>query len=145
MIKYIKGNLFTAPQDILAHGCNCVGGFGSGVAGQMSVEFPETREKYLEKFEKQGWELGDVQLVKSKDKIIANCATQKKYYPRTVRNADYPAIELCMLKLYKLCKETGKTLAMPKIGAGLAGGDWKIIEAIINDVFEDMDVYVYYL
>ena len=145
MIKYIKGDLFKAEQDILAHGCNCVGGFGSGVSGVMAKLHPKAKEKYLEKFNTEGWKLGDIQLVESNGKIIANCATQQKYFPRNIVNADYPAIEICMLKLYKLCKHTNKTLAIPKIGAGLAGGDWNKIEAILKEVFEDIDVNVYYL
>ncbi len=35
----------------------------------------------------------------------------------------------------KLIKEkfTGKFIGMPKLGAGLAGGDWNIIEKIIEE------------
>jgi O-acetyl-ADP-ribose deacetylase (regulator of RNase III) len=28
---------------------------------------------------------------------------------------------------------SGKTFGMPKIGAGLAGGDWELIESIIDE------------
>jgi hypothetical protein len=34
---------------------------------------------------------------------------------------------------------------MPKIGAGLAGGDWEKIEEIINSVFDKRDIFVYEL
>jgi hypothetical protein len=36
---------------------------------------------------------------------------------------------------------------MPKIGCGLAKGDWNVIENIIKDTFlkEKIDVYVYLL
>lgn len=37
-------------------------------------------------------------------------------------------------------------LAIPKIGCGLAGGNWNIVEKIINEVTGDkLDVYVYYI
>lgn len=32
---------------------------------------------------------------------------------------------------------------MPKIGAGLAGGNWDIIEQIINEEIGDVEVRVY--
>jgi hypothetical protein len=32
---------------------------------------------------------------------------------------------------------------MPRIGCGLAGGDWSTVEKIINDSLPDIDVYVY--
>lgn len=147
MIKYVKGDLFKATEDIIAHGCNCRGGFGSGVAGIMAKKHPKAKESYLNKHMTEGWKLGDIQVLESNGKFIANCATQDKYGNGRFdeRFADYKAIEVCMLKLYKYCKMMNYTLAIPKIGAGLAGGDWTIIEPIINEVFEDMDVTVYYL
>lgn len=32
---------------------------------------------------------------------------------------------------------------MPRIGCGLAGGDWSIVEKILNNVFDDRTIYVY--
>jgi hypothetical protein len=32
---------------------------------------------------------------------------------------------------------------MPRIGCGLAGGEWSKVEEIINRVMPDVDVYVY--
>lgn len=145
MIITIKGDLFDATQDIIAHGCNCSGGFGSGVAGTMAKKHNLAQQKYWNKFQIEGWRLGDVQFVESKGKIIANCGTQKKYLPRGIRHVDYDAVRTVMEKLYKYCKENNKSIAIPKIGSGLAGGDWKIIKNIINDVFVDLDIYVYYL
>jgi len=37
---------------------------------------------------------------------------------------------------------TGKRIGLPFIGAGLAGGDWDVIEDIINDELEGEDVTV---
>ena len=101
MVKYVKGDLFDSDADIFAHGCNCRGGFGSGIAGSMSRIYPKTRHEYLEKFEDEGWKLGDVQFVRvfspgSRDRVVANCATQDEYYPRDKCHANYPAIKTCM-------------------------------------------------
>jgi O-acetyl-ADP-ribose deacetylase (regulator of RNase III) len=42
--------------------------------------------------------------------------------------------------------ESYPEIAIPKIGAGLAGGNWEIISRIIDDATgDDLDVYVYYL
>ena len=37
------------------------------------------------------------------------------------------------------------TIAMPKIGAGLAGGDWSVISAIIEAISGDREIWVYEL
>lgn len=146
MIKYVKGNLFEAPERILAHGCNCSGGYGSGVAAGMAHNHRKARDQYMHKFnDEEGWELGDVQFVTSGHKIIANCATQDGYMPRNMCHADYPSIRKCMELVKDFAKSNGYDIAIPKIGAGLAGGDWNIIEGILKEVFSDYDVTVYSL
>jgi len=146
MIKYVTGDLFKAPERILAHGCNCMGGYGSGVAKGMAKFHKKARDQYMSKYDsEEGWELGDVQFVTSGDKIIANCATQDEYMPRGVRHADYQSIKKCMELVKDFAKANGYDIAIPKIGAGLAGGDWNIIEGILKDVFSDYDVTVYCL
>lgn len=144
MIKYKKGNLLEATEDIIAHGVNCIGGFGSGVAGQIAKKYPEARKHYLEKYvSKDGWELGEIQYSHQADgKIIANCATQFSYLPRGICHADYLAIKQCMENL-KYVASPNFTIAIPKIGAGLAGGDWSIIEPILFDIFNDYDITIY--
>ena len=146
MIVYKNGNLFEANEDILAHGCNCKGAFGSGVAGLMAKIHPKSKEAYIFKYKNKGWKLGEVQLVKSNNKIIANCATQDNYgneKKSRIVYADYKAIKSVMNILYKYSKENNLSVAIPLIGAGLANGDWKIIEKIINDIFVDINISVY--
>ncbi len=145
MITEIKGNIFDTDCNVIGHGCNCKGGFGSGIAGQIKEQFPKVREEYIKYHNNIGWALGDVQLVSVDSFIIANCATQKEYLPRGICHADYHAIERICAKLRHFCKEDDLTLALPRIGCGLAGGDWEKVKTIYNRVFHDMDIKVYYL
>jgi len=147
MIKYVKGDLFTTDANIIAHGVNCRGGFGSGIAGIIKVKYPKVRHYYLDKFEEEGWKLGDVQFVKlgSGDQYIANCATQDSYLPRGIQHVNYDAVEIAMKRLRNFAMVDNLTIAIPKIGAGLAGGDWNIIEEIINKVFDDYPIICYYI
>lgn len=146
MLKYVEGDLFSTEADIIAHGCNCRNGYGSGVAYTMSQRYPKAKSLFHEKFDEDGWWLGDVQFVLQNDgKYIANCATQYNFLPRGFRHADYDAIRDCMEKVKRFAKDKGLTIAIPKIGAGLAGGDWAVIETILTEVFSDYDVTIYYL
>lgn len=145
MIKYVEGDLFEAAEDIIAHGCNCRNGYGSGVAYTMSQRYPKAKSLYHEKYDEEGWELGEVQFVLQNDgKYIANCATQDAFMPRGYRHVNYDSVEECMEKVKRFAKEKGLSIAIPKIGAGLAGGDWHTIEAILEHVFSDYDVTIYY-
>lgn len=45
----------------------------------------------------------------------------------------YDALKLCLEKLADEATVLNASVHMPKIGAGLAGGDWTKIEALINE------------
>ncbi len=146
MIHYIQGDLFETNATIIAHGCNCQGVMGSGVAKLVRDQYPEAYQRYLEKYEQEGWRLGEVQFVAQPNgKWIANCATQDEFLPRGICHANYDAIRACMIQLKTFARDRGLSIAMPKIGAGLAGGDWNVIESILNEVFTDFEVSVYCL
>ena len=52
----------------------------------------------------------------------------------------YEALTLCMKKMNILF--AGKHIGLPKIGAGLAGGDWERIKEIIQRELKDCKVTV---
>src|SRR5688572_21119765 len=92
MIEYLRGDLFQTKAEVIAHGVNCRGAFNAGVARQVRRLFPSAYAAYMEKLNKEGWNLGDVQFVavakssptsftddKHKSTVIANCATQRGY------------------------------------------------------------------
>lgn len=156
-IVYRKGNVIEALKEghiqVLAHGVNCSGGFGSGVAGQIAQEFPEVKLAYMQDYSNGLWQLGRVSFVSTTHSVkrgemwVANCATQFKYgrnpeQEPNGRYCNYAAIAKCMAELQNKTTRLN-TIGMPMIGAGLAAGDWKIIEAIINDEFVNRDVFVY--
>jgi O-acetyl-ADP-ribose deacetylase (regulator of RNase III) len=149
MVKYVVGDLFGTKANVIAHGVNCRGAFGSGIAGQIRKRYPEVYDAYIDKYRsKKGWKLGDVQYVVVTDHIIANCATQDNYGTDKI-NVDYLAVKDCLMKLGQHCSDTNLSLALPRIGAGLAGGNWttikNIIENVFNKLYPKVDVTVYSL
>lgn len=145
MINYVRGDLFDGQVDLMGHGVNCQGGFGSGVAAIMAIKHPKARMAYFDKHRDEGWKLGEAQFVASNGKIIANCATQDHFFPRNKCHADYNAIRACMVQVKEYAKLRNLSIGIPKIGAGLAGGNWAVIEQILNDVFQNYDCTVFYL
>lgn len=148
MIKYVQGNVLLALKsgdlDVVAHGCNCQGGFGSGIAGQIAKMWPHVRSSYLDLHRSGGTILGFFQPVPiSHNQFIVNCGTQDNYLPRGIQHADYDAIDDVMESLSLYTKHKNLRVGVPKIGAGLAGGDWQIIESIILRHFVDQDLTVY--
>ena len=67
---------------------------------------------------------------------------------RSIRNLcplRYDALETCLMKVAGYCKKNNMSVHMPRIGCGLAGGDWEKVEAIINKtlILHGLEVYVY--
>ena len=154
-IKYVKGNLLDAKEGIIAHGCNAQGVMGAGVALAIKNKWPVAFQTYADWYSNFGLELGQVIWADVDDKLIANCITQETYGRQDGKvYVDYDAIRICMknirigggiIPLGTTDKSPLANVAMPKIGAGLGGGDWNKIEKIIENELRGFDVTVYEL
>ena len=144
-MKTIRGDLITLAKsgefDVIAHGCNCFCTMGRGIALQIKKEFPEayTADSATRKGDTS--KLGDISTSVicryKKPFVIVNAYTQYDYRGPNP-NVDYGAIR----NAFRLIKErfSGKSLAYPKIGAGLARGDWKVISKIIDEELAGEDL-----
>ncbi|CAM6003934.1 unnamed protein product [Sphagnum balticum] len=146
MIVYKQGDILESDEKRIAHGCNCSGGFGSGFAKAVAARYPSVRESYLHRYNTRGWKLGEVQLLGLGDgsgRELANCATQQRYgSPTEGPYVSYPAIRQV---IKNLVQSWPSGFAIPKIGAGLAGGNWDIISKIIEEESGAVEVRVYVL
>jgi len=147
MIKYIQYDIFKGGDDVIVHGCNCLCNFGAGIALQVFKIYPEAY--YVDKKTKYkdasklgtftswtGHNIYDY----SRDITIVNAYTQ--FYPNIASKPfDYNAFETVLPKI----KDSfhNKTIAFPKIGCGLAGGDWNIVSKMIEDCFKEKEIKVY--
>ena len=158
LIKLAKEGTF----DVITHGCNCLSNMGAGIAPQMAKAFG------VDKFEMERWgptiaKLGHIDyetfvigqnaiwsLEDADNKLgepeftVVNSYTQYRYGKNHTdgvsKPLDYEALTLCMRKINTTF--SGKHIGLPKIGAGLAGGDWNRIKKIIQTELKDMKVSV---
>lgn len=141
-LTHYRGDLFETDRKVIAHGVNCRGAFGSGVAAQIARRFPDVKRGYFRKHHNGGWDLGQCQFILTDNKtIVVNMATQEAYGKAGV-HVDYEAVRRCFEQVLDYCQQAGEGLAIPKVGAGLGGGDWARIEAIIRDCLARRDVEV---
>ncbi len=148
--------------DVIAHGCNCLSTMGAGIALQMKDTFHcDTFELELmgpninklgqiefESFTDTGYGIrksnpndlyvGDILVT------VVNAYTQFNYGRNhkdgDLKPIDYEALTLCVRKLNIVF--AGKHIGLPKIGSGLAGGDWNLIKDIIKRELKDCQVTV---
>lgn len=143
MIEYRKGNLLDVTEGIIVHGCNAQGVMGSGVALAVKKKYPDCFYAYLREHEECTLVLGDIvwwnndmdgqkNIPLQKMFFIANAITQQ-HYGTDRRHVNYWAIANAFKEVMRQARTTKTVVHFPKIGAGLGGGDWNIIEQIIND------------
>ena len=170
MYKEIKGDLIEISLegkfDAIVHGCNCFCTMGAGIAVAMKNtfkcnEFDLEQSKYKGKINKLGcidYRKFYVSTMSVIPENYTGMITQELKLPLIVINAytqyyygknhldgvncpiDYEALTLCMRKINHTFK--GKKIGLPKIGAGLAGGNWNKIKEIIQVELKDCDVTV---
>lgn len=153
MIKYCYGDLLKSKEKVIVHGCNCSNGFASGFAGQVAQKYPEVKQAYHAWYEshiKIGYypemnlgpcSPGEWQPITTHDgRTIINLISQRNYGP--LEEGPYVSYQAIKKGFESILKQYN-TIAMPKIGAGLAGGNWDIIEKIINKVSGQQEVRVY--
>lgn len=150
VIDYKKGDVTDINDKInnilIVHICNDVGLWGAGFVLYLSKKWPVTKEKYLS----MDHVMGNIEFVKVENNIVVcNMIAQKnvnKRHQKFIRRVDYEVLRGCLKQVSDFCVKYNCRLHMPKIGSGLAGGDWGIIENIIKETInENVIVCVYEL
>jgi len=155
-INYVTGdatNPIGEGNKIIAHVNNDLGLWGAGFVLAISNKWPLAKDCYLhwaagnEFVPWLPFELGTVQFVRVEDNIyIANMVAQ-----RGVRSVDnpiplnYTELHNCLEQVADQADTLNATVHMPRIGCGLAGGNWETVEGIINDQFNyyEIESFVY--
>lgn len=161
--KVIKGDLVQMAEkgtfNVIVHGCNCFYTMGAGIAKQLADKWPDVLgvdKAYTTKGDILKLGKYTICFVASEDNPlitrlqVINAYTQFQYgAPSHLKHVrppvDYLAIEKVFTQLNKVYGTKKGTynnvrMGIPKIGAGLAGGDWEQIEKIINAVTPDLDI-----
>ncbi len=147
MIKYSKGNLLLADVESLVNTVNCVGVMGKGIALQFKQAFPENYKEY-EKACKAGLVSPGKMFIHSmgnlfSNKYIINFPT-KRHWKGKSRIED---IQAGLVDLIFQIKELNiKSIAIPPLGCGNGGLDWKIVKPLIENAFlelKDVEVHIY--
>ncbi len=143
-MKIVKGDLLKlgieGRFDVIVHGANCQCVMGAGIAKAIRDAFPEAYEADCKTAKGDRAKLGTIsraQVQRERRSLwVVNAYTQLHYRGAGVR-VDYDAVRSAM----HLVKQqfTGKRIGYPRIGAGLARGDWAQLARIIDEELEGED------
>lgn len=144
-LTYVEGDLFQAIDKVdratvIAHVCNNKGRWGAGFVVSLGKKYPHAREAYI------GSNLGDIQMVlvnTNPNIYVCNMIAQTLGGKRPLY---YNHLSTCMDSLVTKMNRKEQIYA-PRFGAGLAGGDWRVIEALIYDCWirAGIDVTIFHL
>lgn len=150
MINFLKGDA-TYPisngNKIITHIVNDKGQWGRGFVLALSARWSKPEEEYRAWFrgERGLHFLGAVQYVPVESDIwVANVIGQHDI--RTIDDVPpirYDALRAGLRRVGRFAAEIDASIHAPRLGAGLAGGDWNIIESIIDDELWGLKVNVY--
>lgn len=151
MIHHIKGNILTSDCNVIIHQSNCMGGFGSGIAGQIRKEYPLVYEAFKADNRSPENKLGDYSSAFDKHYLFFNLYGQMYYGGKPgIVYTDYEAFEkglnAVLSSFVPMFSVKYNKIGMPyKIGCGLAGGDWNIVYSIIEkcSIKHGVDIWLY--
>jgi O-acetyl-ADP-ribose deacetylase (regulator of RNase III) len=143
-IQYLNGDAsypsaFADENIVLAHVCNDVGGWGRGFVLSISKRWKEPERQYRAWYngnhQVNKFRLGSVQFVEvERGWYVANMIAQHGLNTSGSQPPiRYDALRECLREVQHKAQAIGASVHMPKIGCGLAGGDWGVVETIIRD------------
>lgn len=132
-IEYLSLDVTTITHGVVAHGCNCQGKMGAGVALAVKNRWPRAYNDYVEavKSVRENRErlLGHCQIVPITETewsrlYVANCFTQLHYGRLNQQYASVDAIASSLASAVDVANRFDIPMYMTKIGCSLGGLDW---------------------
>jgi O-acetyl-ADP-ribose deacetylase (regulator of RNase III) len=140
MIEYRRGDILRADAEALVNTVNCVGVMGRGIALQFKNAFPDNFRAYEKACTREELQPGRMFVFETgrltNPKYIINFPT-KRHWRGNSRVAD---IEAGLKALADEIRKRGiRSVAVPPLGAGLGGLDWRDVRPRIEKALSDLE------
>lgn len=145
MIYQVDANLLEYPVQGFIHQCNCFHTMGAGIALRIATKYPEAYEADLKTQSGDYKKMGTFSFAKTKDdKTVFNLYSQYTF-GRDKRHTSYDAVCNGLMAIKQYAEENKlEALGLPKtMGCKLGGGSWRIVKAIIFDIFDESPINLY--
>lgn len=136
MIHYVKGDILQAHEhqvDAVVNPANTVGAMGKGLALSLKTRFPWCYEKYrqfcLSGALKPGYVLPVENPTQAWPRFVLHLPTKRHF--RSPSNIEDVTEGLVALKNVAECLGLNR-VALPRVGCGLGGLDWKRVKPIVE-------------
>lgn len=109
---------------------------GGGFAANLKRTWPNIQDDFKSWVEanKDHFRLGSVHVSRHTDDIsVVSMVAQHGYGPSENPRIRYAALEQCLEQLANYASKENRSIHMPRIGTGQAGGSWDVIEELIEN------------
>ena len=134
VIEERTGDLFAQPDlAALAHGCNCAGAMGAGIAVEFKKRYPAMYKAYRALCLEKRFRPGDVFTWQEGGVTVFNLGTEEHWR----KGATLEAIEDSVVAMVREAARREVTkVGIPRIGAGYGGLAWEDVRAVIERAAE---------
>lgn len=148
MIEYCEGSIFKSEAEMLVVPVNTKGVMGAGLALQFKEKWPDVDHQYKIYCEGGMLKPGKIMLIPSTEKrpIVVLFATKQDWQ----KPSKLEWIETGLEDLRRFALNYGRvsTIAMPQLGCGLGGLEWRDVKGLIERTFKEepeirIEVYIY--
>lgn len=142
MIRYIEGDIFKSPAQVIVNTVNTVGVMGKGIALEFKKRYPDMFQAYRDICDKRKLKTGTLMLYYEPDHWVLLFPTKENW--RNPSRMEY--IEAGLAKFCRTYAEKGITsVAFPKLGCGNGELNWSDVQPVMEKYLKDLpiDVYIY--
>lgn len=139
MIEYRTGNILQADAEALVNTVNCVGIMGRGVALQFKEAYPENYKVYKAACDREEVQPGRMFVFKTgaltNPKYIINFPTKRHWRGKSRMEDIEAGLKALADEIRKL---RIRSIAIPPLGSGLGGLDWKEVRPRIEETLQGL-------
>lgn len=129
MIKFVNGDIFKSEAQTLVNTVNCVGVMGKGLAKEFKDRFPEMNRQYVAACKRGEVRSGHPFLYRDLTRVILCFPTKDNWKGPS----KYEFVEAGLDTIAAKYPQWGITsMAIPPLGCGLGGLDWKKVRSLIE-------------
>lgn len=152
VLHFVQGNVLEPrpfPPEIICQLTNDKAvRWGGGVSKQSAKRYPAAEAEYSEwlKSVPKARRLGEVHYARiADDRTIASILAQEGFGPTEVPRIRYQALDKALNQLSQYARKMDASVHMPRIGTGVAGGEWPMIEDMLRTHFTGLrqGVWIY--
>ena len=119
---------------------------GGGFSAAVRRKWPSAQESFTKQVttDKNSLKLGNVLSTSvAPDLTLASIVAQRGYGVSAKPRVRYGALRDALISVCGVAKQSNASVHMPRIGSGLAGGSWPIVEEIVREVLVGAGVPVF--